>query len=114
MRSNSDSVVLVVLQDELERNRRMQLRYHKEIDQLPKGSLFRRKIRGHPYFYLNYRDKNKVVSKYLGKLDELEAEDIKKRIAKRKRYEDLLKKLRDEEKILTKALRQVRKELPFF
>ena len=105
MKSNSDSVVLVVLQDELERNRRMQSRYHKEVDQLPKGSLFQRKIGEHPYYYLNYREKQKVISKYLGKLDEIAVDDMRKRISERKRYEGLLKKLRNEEKILTKALR---------
>lgn len=105
MKSNRDSIVLGVLQDELERNQRMQSRYQKEIDQLPKGALFKRSIKGHQYLYLNYRDKKKVVSKYLGKLDAIEVEDIQKRVSERKRYEDLLKKLRDEENILTKALR---------
>ena len=105
MKAKSDSVVFGVLQDELERNRRMQIRYRKEIDQLPKGSLFQRKIREHQYFYLNYRDKSKVVSKYLGKLDPVKVEDLKKSIADRKRYEDLLRKLRNEEKFIAKAIR---------
>ncbi len=105
MKSSNNSVVYNVLQDELERNRRMQARYHKEIDQLPKGSLFQRKIGEHQYYYLNYRDQRKVVSKYLGKLDNKNAEALKKQVVERKRYEDLLKKLRDEEKFITKAIR---------
>ena len=105
MKTKSDSIVFGVLQDELERNRRMQARYHKEIDQLPKGSLFQREIKAHQYFYLNYREKDKVVSKYLGKLDVIEVENLKKRIAERKHYDGLLKKLRDEEKFITKAIR---------
>ena len=105
MKAKSDSVVFGVLQDELERNRRMQARYHKEIDQLPKGSLFQRKIGEHQYYYLNYRDQRKVVSKYLGKLDNKNVEDLKKQVAERKRYEDLLRKLRDEEIMLMKVLR---------
>lgn len=105
MKASNNSVVYGVLQDELERNRRMQARYHKEIDQLPKGSLFQRKIGGHQYYYLSYRDQSKVVSKYLGKLDDKNVEDMKKQVAERKRYEDLLKKLRSEEKFITKAIR---------
>ena len=105
MKAKSDSVVFGVLQDELERNRRMQARYHKEIDQLPKGSLFQRKIGEHQYYYLNYRDQSRVVSKYLGKLDEKKVEAMRKQVAERKRYEDLLRKLRNEEKFITKAIR---------
>lgn len=105
MKSSSDSVALGVMQDELERNRRMQIRYQKEIDQLPQGSLFRRMIKGHPYYYLNYREKDKVISKYLGKLDEFGVENIKNRIAERKRYQNLLRKLRSEEKFIEKAIR---------
>lgn len=105
MKASSNSVVFGVLQDELERNRRMQNRYRKEIDQLPKGSLFRRKIGERHYFYLNYRNEGKVVSKYLGRLDAIHVDDIRKNISERKRYEDLLKKLRDEEKFIEKAIR---------
>ncbi|MDP3447185.1 MAG: hypothetical protein Q8S22_03890 [Eubacteriales bacterium] len=105
MKANSDSVVYGVLQDELDRNRRMQARYRQEIDQLPKGSLFLRKIKQHQYYYLNYREQDKVIAKYLGKRDDVQIEDIKKLIAERRRYEDLLKKLSREEKMLMKALR---------
>jgi hypothetical protein len=105
MNAKSESVVFGVLQDELDRNRRMQSRYRQEIDQLPKGSLYLRKINHQQYYYLNYREKNKVVAKYLGKQDEPKIEDMKKSIAERKRYDDLLKKLIREEKMLMKVMR---------
>ncbi len=105
MKAKSESVVFGVLQDELDRNRRMQSRYRQEIDQLPKGSLYLRKINQQQYYYLNYREKNKVVAKYLGRQDEPKIEDVKHNIAERKRYEELLKKLGREEKLLLKALR---------
>ena len=105
MKASSNSVVFGVLQDELERNRRMQNRYRQEISQLPKGSLFQRKIGEHQYYYLNYRDKSRVVSKYLGRLDAQNIEDVRRNISERKRYEDLLRKLRDEEKFIEKAIR---------
>jgi predicted NodU family carbamoyl transferase len=105
MNAKNESVVFGVLQDELNRNRRMQSRYRQEIDQLPKGSLYLRKINHQEYYYLNFRQKDKVVAKYLGKQDEPKIEEVKKRISERKRYEDLLKKLGREEKLLMKALR---------
>lgn len=105
MKAKNESVVFGVLQDELDRNRRMQSRYRQEIDQLPKGSLYLRKINQQQYYYLNYREKNKVVAKYLGRQDEPKIEDVKHNIAERKRFEELLKKLGREEKLLLKALR---------
>ena len=105
MKSNSDSVVYAVLQDELDRNRRMQASYRKELNQLPKGSLYLRKIKQHQYYYLNYREEDKVVSKYLGKRGAVEIEGLKQQITKRRHYEGLLKKLGKEETMLMKALR---------
>lgn len=107
MKSNNSSVVHGVLQDELERNRRMQSRYRKEIDQLPKGALYLRKINQHQYYYLNYRENGKVIAKYLGKYEAVEVESLRKKISERKHYEDLLKKLNNEENMLTKALRYI-------
>ena len=102
MKAKNESAVFSVLQDELERNRRMQSRYRLEIDQLPKGSLYLRKINHQQYYYLNYREHNKVVSKYLGKHDEPKIDEVKKHIEERKLYEGLLKKLDGEEKLLKK------------
>ncbi|MCE5189858.1 MAG: hypothetical protein LLF75_11865 [Eubacteriales bacterium] len=104
MKADNDSVVVGVLQDELERNRRMQARYQQEIRQLPKGSLYLRKINHQQYYYLNYRQDGKVIAKYVGKRDNEKVEEVKKGISERKHYEELLKKLSSEEKWLLKAL----------
>ena len=105
MKAQNDSVVYGVLQDELDRNRRMQASYRKEINQLPKGSLYLRKIKLHQYYYLNYREDDKVISKYLGTCEAVEVEGLKQQITKRRHYEVLLKKLGKEETMLMKALR---------
>ena len=105
MKGNNSSVVHGVLQDELERNRRMQSRYRKEIDQLPKGALYLRKINQHQYYYLNYRENGKVVAKYLGKYEAVDVENIKKKLSERKHYEELLKKLSDEEKFIINIIK---------
>jgi len=104
MKADNGSVVVGVLQDELDRNRRMQARYQQEIRQLPKGSLYLRKIHHQQYYYLNYRQDDKVVAKYVGKRDNVKVEEVKKGISERKHYEELLKKLSSEEKWLLKAL----------
>ena len=58
-------VVKAVFQDELERNHRLVARYEKELETLPKGSIFKRKIGNQEYLYLNYRDEERVISKFL-------------------------------------------------
>ena len=50
-------------------------------------------------------NKEIIVQDEIQVQDENEVEDMRKRISERKRYEVLLKKLRNEEKILVKALR---------
>ena len=104
MKAGNGSVVKGVLQDELDRNRRMQARYQQEINQLPKGSLYLRKINHQQYYYLNFRQDDKVIAKYVGKRDDAKIEAVKKGISERKHYEELLKKLSSEEKWLLKAL----------
>ena len=105
MKPNSESVVAGVLQDELDRNRRMQARYRQEIAQLPKGSLYLRKINHQQYYYISIRQKDKIVAQYQGKSDDVKIPEIKQKIEQRKHYEAILKKLSNEEKLLLKALR---------
>jgi len=104
MKASNESVVFGVLLDELDRNRRMQARYRQEMSQLPKGSLYLRKINHQEYYYLNFRQDDKVIAKYLGKRDDEKIEAVKKGISERKHYEELLKKLSSEEKWLLKAI----------
>ena len=44
-------VVKAVFQDELERNQHLVARYEKELETLPKGSIFKRKIGNQEYLY---------------------------------------------------------------
>jgi len=98
-------VVKAVFQDELERNQRLTARYEKELESLPKGSIFKRKIGNQEYLYLNYREGEKVISKFLGKCDEFNANELQIQLDKRKEYKQLLKKLKLEQKELLKALK---------
>ncbi len=98
-------VIQAVLKDELDRNQRLILRYEKEIENLPKGSIFRRKMGNQEYLYLNYRDGKKVISKFLGKSDSFNAEELVFQLNKRKEYVQLVKKLKIEQAELKKALK---------
>ncbi len=98
-------IVKSVFQDELERNQRLVARYEKELKNLPKGSIFKRKIGNKEYLYLNYREGEKVISKFLGKAEEFNSEELQLQLDKRKEYKKLLKKLKIEQKELLKALK---------
>jgi hypothetical protein len=97
-------LVRSVLQDELERNGRMISRYEEELESLPKGCVFRRKIGGGEYFYLNWRDGKKVVSKFLGKADSFDRTELEEKIIRRKEISALIKKLKIERAELQKAV----------
>lgn len=98
-------IVKSVFQDELERNQRLVARYEKELENLPKGSIFKRKIGNKEYLYLNYREGEKVISKFLGKAEEFNSEELQLQLDKRKEYKKLLKKLKIEQKELLKAMK---------
>ncbi len=74
--------------------------YRKIIDELPKGSLTESNKNGQKYYYLKYRDKKKIVSKYLGK----DAGDMPALIERRKHTEIMIKSLENELRIAKKAL----------
>lgn len=101
----NSELVKAVLQDELERNRRLLSRYKKEVENLPKGSIYIRNIGNHQYIYLNYRDGKKVISKFIGKKENLNIEALQIQLEKRKEYKLLLKKLKQEQKELLKVLK---------
>ncbi len=94
-----------VLKEELRNSLQMQKNYAQALARLPRGSLIRKKIKGHYYYYLLMREKGKVKFVYRGKPS---ASEIKKyREAKRYRakYRRLLSKVKRQVKFLRKALR---------
>ncbi len=79
------SVLDEVLKEEYERLLRMRSAMSIEYDALPKGSISRKNIRGCDCYYLQYREGDKIVSKYIKKaeLDELAAKIEKRRILRK-------------------------------
>ncbi len=64
--------------------------YQREVQKLPRGSVQRKKIRGHVYPYLAVRDGDKVRYRYLGQLRHEELEELDKSIELRRRYRQLI------------------------
>ena len=91
------TVVYGMLQEEKQRNLEMQKTYAQEIEALPKGSIMTKTVSGKKYYYLRYRQGDKVKNDYIGK-DESVVEEIKRDIEKRKYLQDVLKRLKLEYK----------------
>lgn len=88
-------IISSIIAKERVRNENQTAMYLKELDALPKGSISTKCVNGNTYYYLNYRDGKKIVSKYIGK-DEQSLREIKEKLERRKQIEGILKKLKEE------------------
>jgi hypothetical protein len=96
-----------VLKEELDNSLRLVKRYDQEIEKLPKGSLIKKNIRGHWYYYLIVRRQGKVKFEYKGK--EVSKEEIQRYAQAKKmraKYRQLRSKAKKQIKFLERALRE--------
>ena len=93
------SVIKGALKDELSSSVRMKKSYERALARLPKGSLVKKKIKGHFYYYVVSRSGGKVVFAYKGK--KLSAAEIK-------RYQDAKKYRAQYRALLSRTKKQVR------
>ncbi|MDB9823484.1 hypothetical protein OAC89_07285 [Deltaproteobacteria bacterium] len=95
-----------VLREELDNSIRMKKKYEEELSKLPVGSLIKKKIKGHEYYYIVLREKGKVKFIYKGKNV---SKDLMKEYARakdlRKKYRNALSQLKKQIKFLKGALR---------
>ena len=101
-------VIKGVLKEELQNSIRMEKDYKRELAKLPKGSLLKKNIKGHEYYYLLLRDKGKVRFIYKGKADKMtkkELEKYKEAKTLRAKYRKLLSKVKKQIKFLRSSLR---------
>ena len=89
------TVIYNMLQEEKQRNLNMQKAYKQEIEGLRKGSIMIKTVSGKKYYYLRYRQGNKIKNDYIGK-DESVVVEIKNEIEKRKYLQGVLKRLQTE------------------
>jgi hypothetical protein len=94
-----------MLKEELDNSVRMQKSYERELAQLPRGSLVKKTIRGHEYYYLVMRDKGKVKFVYKGKSPEGEVKKYMEAKKYRAKYRRLLSETKKQIKFLRSALR---------
>jgi len=78
-----------ILAEELNRLKSLKKSYEHNLYKLPKGCLIAKEIKGHLYYYLNYREGKKSIFKYLGKLGNEEISQIKNKIEERRKLEKL-------------------------
>ena len=91
-----------ILREELQRIERVRAAYLDELSSLPKGTLVRKKIAEGEYYYLQYREGSKVISKYIKARAQNE---ISAKIERRKTLQDALKRLNTDKAKLERILR---------
>jgi hypothetical protein len=98
-------VIKSVLKEELGNSLRMKKSYERELAKLPKGSLVKKKIRSHEYFYLVLRDGGRVRFIYKGKVSDEEIEKYRTAKEYRAKYRRLLSEVKKQIRFLKSALR---------
>jgi len=94
-----------ILQEEIDRLIQLKKAYESEIAKLPKGSLIKKNIKGHKYYYLNYRTGRKQIFKYIGKLSEEELKDLSSKIEERRKLERLSRQVKKDIKEVKKKIK---------
>ena len=98
-------VIKGVLKEELGNSLRMKKDYERELAKLPKGSLIKKNIKGHDYYYLLLRQSGKVRFIYKGKVSAQEIERYKQAKQYRAKYRKMRSELNRQIKFLKGTLR---------
>ncbi len=95
-----------LLEEELENSLRMEQRYTEELEKLPRGSMVRKTVNGHAYYYIVMRDEQgKVKLVYKGQVDAAEQKFYQLTKEKRAQYRKLRAKVRAQIRFIRRALR---------
>jgi hypothetical protein len=94
-----------ILREELDNSVRMKDRYEKELSNLPRGSLVKRNIKGHVYYYLIFREDGKFKSIYKGKASREEISKYQEAKKLRAKYRSQLSQVKKQIRYLKGALR---------
>lgn len=94
-------LIYSVLEDERKRNEYMLERYEKELSRLPKGKISPKITKANTYYYLKYRDGQKVCAKYIG-MNEEDIALVAEQLERRKVVEGLVKELKAEQAMIRK------------
>jgi len=98
-------VIKGVLKEELENSIRLKKDYEKALKKYPGGSLIKKEIKGHKYYYLAYRDGKHVRFVYKSKkLSKEFIAEFKKSKQLRVKYKEMIRHLNKRIKYLRKSL----------
>ncbi len=99
-------IIKSVLEEELANSLAMKKNYERELAKLPKGSLIKKKVKGHEYYYLVFREEGKVKFIYKGKkVSGKEITRYKQAKEYRAKYRKLLSEVKKQIKFLRSTLR---------
>lgn len=98
-------ILLDAIEENLKRNLYMQSVYTEKMQKLRKGTIRIKTINGNDYYYLVYRDGNKVRTDYLGVKDQVDLQQINQELADHSSYKKQIRLLKKEEKDIRKAIR---------
>lgn len=101
------SVIQSVITEEYERNQRMQKAYQEELLNFPHGSICKKKIKNHDYYYWVYRENGQVINKYISpKKNDIEF--LIKQTHKRQHMQKLISKLKKEQIEMQRYMRGIK------
>jgi len=97
------SLIIEMLEEELDRNVRAQKAYVEERNRLPRGSVCVKRRGEKAYCYLKYREGARTITDYAGVANKVE-EKLRAQIARRKDIEATIRQLKAEQRYIEKAL----------
>ena len=77
------AMVFDILEEEKRRLLSLKARYERQLSELPKGSLSRKKRWNREYLYLAYRESDKVKFEYVGPVDSDAAQEVETKAAEK-------------------------------
>jgi hypothetical protein len=99
------NILISTLKEELATAKRLENKYIEKLEALPRGSFIIRIVCNKQYGYLTFREDGKVKQEYLGSLSEDEVEYYRNAMTQRAEYKRKLKSVREQIKIINRALR---------
>lgn len=101
------NVIKSMLKEELANSLAMKKNYESQLAKLPKGSLIKKNVKGHEYYYLVIREEGKVKFIYKGKkISDKEIQKYKQAKEYRAKYRKLLSEVKKQIKFLRSASRE--------
>lgn len=106
MKKGPSPIVKSVLKEELERVRSLQRRYEQKLKEYPAGYLLKRNSGSKIYYYLSYREEDRIRQKYLGSLSSDELKKYQRQMEEKKVVRDQMAQVKNNIRYLERLLRK--------